>query len=258
MDIRAEAAQYYDLRPPPFDDISFYKDLIPSPDASVLELGCGTGRVLVPLAGFCGYIHGIDKSEAMLAICQRKLMAGGIPSSQASVEQADITDFDLGARFDLITAPFRVFQNLETDVQVEGLFRCVRKHLSSSGTCILNAFRPYGGLDTLRRDWQRDDERLNWDIPIEGGRITRHERRSRMDPDRLILYPEHIYRRWAGSDIQDEAILAIAMRCWYPEDFEAVIINHGFEIINRWGGYSGEPYGEGPELVIQFADQDGP
>jgi hypothetical protein len=74
-----------------------------------------------------------------------------------------------------------------------------------------------------------------------------------MDADRLILYPELIYRRWAGPDIRDEAILEIAMRCWYPEDFEAVIINHGFAIINRWGGYAGEHYGEGPELVIQFA-----
>ena len=67
MDIRVEAAQYYDLQPGP-DDISFYKNLISSKDADVLELGCGTGRVLSRLSGRCRYIHGIDLSEAMLSI----------------------------------------------------------------------------------------------------------------------------------------------------------------------------------------------
>ena len=43
------------------------------------------------------------------------------------------------------------------------------------------------------------------------------------------------------------------MRCYYPDEFEALIVDHGFEIVGRWGGYQGEPYGEGPELVLQFA-----
>ena len=68
--IRAVAAQYYDLNPTIPDDRSFYKALIPSPDASVLELGCGTGRVLPPLVEVCGDVHGIDRSEGMLALCR--------------------------------------------------------------------------------------------------------------------------------------------------------------------------------------------
>ena len=73
MDIRAEAASYYDLNPNTPNDVPFYRAKIPSPAAHVLELGCGTGRVLLPLAESCGYIHGIDLSDAMLAICQTKL-----------------------------------------------------------------------------------------------------------------------------------------------------------------------------------------
>lgn len=44
------------------------------------------------------------------------------------------------------------------------------------------------------------------------------------------------------------------MMCYYPRQFEQLILDHGFKIISRWGGYKGEPYGEGPELVIQFAE----
>ncbi len=70
MDFRLEAAKYYDLQPFP-DDVQFYENLISSNTVDVLELGCGTGRVLSRLANRCRYIHGIDQSETMLAICHQ-------------------------------------------------------------------------------------------------------------------------------------------------------------------------------------------
>ena len=68
-DMRAEAAKYYDVNPTIPDDLAFYRACLPSSDATVLELGCGTGRVLLPLATMCGFVHGIDQSQAMLARC---------------------------------------------------------------------------------------------------------------------------------------------------------------------------------------------
>src|SRR5690349_15180494 len=141
-DIRGEAAKYYDLQDNPTADIAFYERLLPSPAARVLELGCGTGRVLVPLAVHCGFIYGIDASEAMLVHCREKLERAGIGPKRARVTLGDIADFDLGERFDLITAPFRVLQNLETDVHVDGLFRCIRRHLAPGASAVLNAFHP--------------------------------------------------------------------------------------------------------------------
>ena len=73
IDIRTEAVRYYDLNPTMFDDIPFYRDRISSREMSVLELGCGTGRVLVPLVQDCAFIHGVDVSEAMAVICRKKL-----------------------------------------------------------------------------------------------------------------------------------------------------------------------------------------
>ena len=73
-----------------------------------------------------------------------------------------------------------------------------------------------------------------------------------MNAERFILYPEIIYRYYEGEELHDETVLKIAMRCYYPEQFEQRILDHGFQIINRWGGYQGEAYGEGPELILQF------
>jgi SAM-dependent methyltransferase len=252
-DTRAQAAQYYDLNPDIPADVSFYQERIPSHEARVLELGCGTGRVLVPLAARCGYIHGLDLSEAMVAVCRRKLQAAGVMPTKAQVEVQDITNFALHQRFDLIIAPYRVLQNLETDAAVTGLFRGIRQHLTPGGSCILNVFRPHSDPETLRRDWCTEQETLEWEVAIEGGRVTCHDRRPRMDPEKLILYPELIYRRYHGEAMVDEAVLKIAMRCYYSEEFVQLIINQGFRVLQQWGGYKGESYGQGSELVVQFA-----
>ena len=252
IDIREAAAQFYDRNPDMPDDLPFYLQRIPSPSAAILELGCGTGRVTLPLIAHCGYIHGLDLSPAMIDICRQKLALANWPAERVQVEGGDITDFNLGRRFDLIIAPFRVLQNLETDAQVDGLFACLQRHLAPGGTCILNVFRPNCDPPELRQRWQNNDEFLDWEIPLEGGRLACYTRRAGIDVEKLVLYPELIYRLYAGGALQEERLLKICMRCYYPDEFASLIEKHGFEISQCWGGYRGEEYGQGSELVVQF------
>lgn len=254
MDIRLEAAQYYDLQPGP-DDIPFYENLMSSSTTDVLELGCGTGRVLLRLASRCRYIHGIDLSEAMLSMCIRKLQEVGIPREKACVQVGDITDFCLGRTFDLIIAPFRVIQNLEADDQVNGLFDCIDKHLAPNGSCILNVFHPWP-LEKLRHRLMTRGEKLDWEATAGEIQITCHNRTHHIDFEKQVLYPELIYRSYTDGTLERETVLKIIMRFYYPQQFEDLIVAHGFKILNRWGGYAGEPYGGGSELVIEFGHTD--
>jgi SAM-dependent methyltransferase len=150
LDIRAGPARFYDLGPHHPNDVPFYLERLPTPHARVLELGCGTGRVSIPLADRCAFLHGLDLSEAMLQVCRSKLKAAGLGEEKVRVEAADITDFELSDRFDLVIAPFRVMQNLETDEQLAGLFHCIRQHLGEGGRCILNVFHPKRPPETMR------------------------------------------------------------------------------------------------------------
>lgn len=252
VDVRSDAAKFYDINPNFPRDVPFYQTLIPSPLVTVLELGCGTGRVTIPLAPNCRFIRGIDLSPAMIELCRSKLAKANISPNKAVVSEGDITNFDLGQRFDLIIAPFRVLQNLETDAEVRGLFGCIGKHLAPGGTCVLNVFRPFYAPDELRKRWLAPGERLNWELPIEGGKVVCYDRRIQLDEQQLVLYPDLIYRRYEGTTLTEEVVLHLVMRCYYPEAFEKLITDHGFRIANRWGGYKGEAYGEGPELVLQF------
>jgi SAM-dependent methyltransferase len=252
-DIRAEAAQYYDVSPTIPDDIAFYQARLPTSNAAILELGCGTGRVLLPLAAMSSFIHGIDRSQAMLTHCLQKLQAAAIPPTKARVELGDITQFALGRAFALIIAPYRVFQLLETEAQVDGLFRCVRTHLAPGGTCILNVFHPQGGFEGVQQAWESATESYRWEVTVDGVRLRCEERWLHLDPERHILYVELVYRRYIGGAWVEDAVLQIPRRCYAPDEFAQVIREHGFRIVQRWGGYAGERYGEGPELVVQFS-----
>jgi SAM-dependent methyltransferase len=252
IDLRAAAAKYYDYIAQGFNDIPFYQNQVASPEIAILELGCGTGRVLVPLTATCKFIYGIDLSEAMVARCNEKLEKAEIPASKAVAEVGDISKFDLGRTFDLIIAPYRVFQNLETDREIAGLFRCIRKHLASNGSCVLNVFKPFREPERLREEWITATENLYAEYQLEDGILKCYDKRARMDKENLILYPELIFRIYQGDELKEEVILKIVMRCYYPEQFVKLIESYGFRILDKWGGYANEPYGEGPELVLKF------
>ncbi len=253
LDLRIKAARYYDLNPNALADVTFYIDHLPSSNARVLELGCGTGRVSIPLAQSCGFLQGLDLSDAMLQLCREKIAKVELGPDRIVVEHGDITDFDLGSSFDLIIAPFRVIQNLETDAQLEGLFRCIHKHLTPEGRCILNVFHPNRPREELLRTWVTDEEQFAWEVERGGERMTCHDARRRLVEDPLVLYPELIYRRWRADEMVDEVVLPIPMRVFYPDEFLDMIRSAGFPITGKWGGYAGEPYGQGNELVVEFA-----
>jgi hypothetical protein len=128
----------------------------------------------------------------------------------------------------------------------------VRRHLAPNGTCILNAFNPFCGPDELQDKWLVPGERLIWETATTDGRVACFDRRVRIDREELVVYPDLVYRHYRGQVLVQEAVLHLAMRCYYPETFEQLILDHQYEIVNRWGGYRGEQYGKGPELIVQF------
>ena len=256
-DYRLSAVEYYDkFGVPPPVDIEFYRSFV-TKTTRLLELGCGTGRVLVPLAGVAGYVHGLDHSPAMLALCRKKLEAAEIGAGRPVVEVGDITSFDLTGRlpkFDLITAPFRVMQNLETDQQIAGLMRCIKRHLSSDGEAILNTYHPRFAPDKLKAIWDTWDGREPaWTEPEGDGTVSLTENCTRYRDNPLTVFPKLTYRRYDAQGTQvGESVLDFAMRVWYPDELLNMIESHEFAVTKRFGGYEGEPWGEARELVVVF------
>jgi SAM-dependent methyltransferase len=246
-DVRARAAEYYDLANTQTDDVAFYREHAKNA-RSVLELGCGTGRVLVPIAQEVRRIVGVDESPAMLGICRRKLAEADV---SAELVAADATSLDLGERFELVTAPFRVLQNIESNV--DGFLNTIAQHLAADGTAILTAFCPNRPGEELVDLWSSGGEVVEWERNVDGHVVRMSLRRKGVRADPLTLYPEFVYRRYDQDSLLETVTMAVPMRVYFPNDLVDLVEQHGFRVEDRWGGYGSEPYGEGPELVVKLS-----
>lgn len=146
----AAGARFYDAayatREDLGPDVAFYRDLARETGGPVLELGCGTGRAILPVAGDGTECVGLDASEDMLDVLRAKA-----PPANLRVVRARMQDFDLGdERFALIFSAFRAFQHLD---EVEDQLSCLanaRRHLIPGGTLAFDVFNPR--LDKLAVD----------------------------------------------------------------------------------------------------------
>ena len=124
------------------EDIPFYVQEAVRSGGPVLELGCGTGRVTVPIAQAGIDIVGLDNSEGMLerAGCKARDLEPGHGS--IDLQFGDMREFSLGRTFPLIIVPFRGFLSL---LSVEDQVNCltsVKNHLEPDGRLIFNIFVP--------------------------------------------------------------------------------------------------------------------
>ena len=245
--LRKYNAEYYDAFESYKDDISFYESFV-SKNTKVLELGCGTGRVTFPLAKKAKQVVGVDISEEMILKAKNKLKDKSI-----NFILGDITSLKLNDKFNLIIAPFRVFQSLETESERLNLLKTIEEHLDSKGLVILNIFNPYLNKEDMKTKWLQEGEINCGEAILENGDVLKHsEARKHLDVKNQIFYVDLIYRRYRNNKLVDEHINPICMKYYYPDEFKNLISQNGFVIKNCWGGYKGEIYGQGPELVVSF------
>jgi len=110
------------------DAATFFLSLAESCGRRMLDLGCGTGRLAIPLARRGKEVTGIDRSRAMLAYAKDK--AGHLAIRWV---EGDFRNFDLGREFDLIIACGHAFQALLTEADQRTFLRCARRHLADGG-----------------------------------------------------------------------------------------------------------------------------
>ena len=123
-------------------DIGFYVDLCRQA-GEALELGCGTGRILIRAAQAGCVVTGLDHSQNMLARCRAK--ADALPSDtrgRITLVEGDITGFHLSRTFKLAIAPFRPVQHLVTVDEQLSFLQCVREHLDPGGRLVFDVFNP--------------------------------------------------------------------------------------------------------------------
>jgi ubiquinone/menaquinone biosynthesis C-methylase UbiE len=132
----------------------FYLRLAQAAPGPVLDIACGTGRILIPCMQAGVDIDGLDLHAGMLNRLRDKAAALGL---EPRLYQADMASFQLPRRYSLIVIPFNAFVHcLTTDDQIAALVRC-REHLEPGGMLALDTFFPGAALIT-QPDGTRDLE----------------------------------------------------------------------------------------------------
>src|SRR5579863_3269467 len=118
IDSYCVTAKYYDgayAKKQDLVDLPFYLELAEQYGGPILEIACGTGRVLLPIARKRIEIHGVDNSRPMLNTLENGLAREDREvREKVTLHEGDMRDFRLGAEFPLVIIPFRPMQHMHT------------------------------------------------------------------------------------------------------------------------------------------------
>ena len=133
-------ARYYDPENDDvLDDLPLYSELADAANGTILDVGCGTGRVTFHLATEGHTVHGIDRSPEMLARAQRKQAQRSDLRERVILAEADVlTDPFPGTDYELILLPYNTFMHLHAGDEQQTALDRLAKVLAASGQIVLD------------------------------------------------------------------------------------------------------------------------
>jgi SAM-dependent methyltransferase len=224
-------------------DVKFFLSEAVNSGSPVVEIGCGTGRVLIPTARAGVEIAGVDSSPHMLSVCRERLQRESeAVRSRVRLVQGDMRSFEIDGRFTLATIPFRPFQHLLTVDDQLACLATIRRHLVDGGRLILDIFNP--SLDALANGAVGEEFGEEEEFLMPDGRrvVRRHktvarDRHSQVNQFELVYYVTHPDGR------EERLVHAFSMRYLFRFEAEHLLARSGFEIEHVYADYDKRPYG---------------
>jgi SAM-dependent methyltransferase len=230
-------------------DVAFYVRASEGAE-HVLELGCGSGRVLVALAEAGRRVTGLDNEPGMLEAARRRLAA--LPEEAASrvtLVEGDMTRFSLETCFDRIFIPFNGLYALLSRAAVTRCFRAVREHLGADGVLLFDGYAADEFHRTSRPEDFPEDRLDEVARVVHRGELLTVLERSRWDRARQTIEATYVY---AASDGAVRHQASLAHRYVRRAELERALSDAGLSLIAVHGDFEGGPYdpGHGPMVVL--------
>jgi SAM-dependent methyltransferase len=224
-------------------DVEFFIQAALDSGGPVLEVGCGTGRVLIPTARAGVTITGLDLSRYMLDVLHRNL-ADEPEEVQERVKlvEGDMRDFDLGETFSLVTTPFRPFQHLLTVEDQISCLTCIHRHLEPGGFLILDIFNP--SLEAITADNLGEEKGAEPEFTTpDGVKVLRFNKTVARDHFRQVQDVELIYYLTHPDGRQERLVHAFPMRYLFRYEAEHLLARCGYDVIELYADYDKSPFG---------------
>jgi len=232
-------------------DIPFWRNLALQAGGTALELGCGTGRVSLPLARAGVRLIGVDRSAAMLDLARRRIARGRLyrrlQLAQADIRHLPFASARSSSSFALVMAPYGILQSLLRERDLAETLREVRRVLQPDGTF---------GLELVADlpSWEEYHKRVSlkgWRGRRGGTHITLLET-VRQDParGRTMFDQEFVERR--GRRTRRHRF-SLAFRTLSVPQMTRRLERAGFEISALLGDYRGGAWDPRADVWIILA-----
>jgi SAM-dependent methyltransferase len=237
-------------------DAAFYVDCARQAEGRVLELGCGTGRILIPTSAAGCEIVGLDGSANMLLSCRTKLARQSTAvQERARLVQGSMTDFSLNESFALITAPFRSFQHLRRVEEQLSCLHAVHRHLAPGGRFVFDVFHPN---PRYLHDPEYLEEREEFgEVPLRNGgsfrrawRIAAYRRAEQINEIEFIYYLTH------PDGTKERIVEPFPLRYFFRYELEHLLARTGFCVAALYGDFDRSPLRDDSAEMILVAEND--
>jgi len=232
------------------DDLAMYSRLAEQYDGDILDIGCGTGRVLIHLAQEGHTVHGIDNDRAMLDRLDRKLEM--MPHLQENITyyDGDVLTYDLDKKFGLILLTYNAlmhFQEQETQIQ---LLEQLRGWLADDGLLVIdlpNAGDVFASQDSDSLLMERTF------LEPESGHMVMLQSVSYLDRVTQVLHVDWIYDEIDGDGTLKRLIAPHRLRYYFEPEIRLLLQVTGFDVEEIYGSTDEDPFEDGCERMIVFA-----
>ena len=226
------------------NDINFYLQKASNIKGNILEIGCGTGRITIPLMENGANITGIDSSQKMIDRLGIKFVNKKVP---IKIIKQDVRVLALAQKFSLVIFPYRGFQSLLTvEDQVHAL-NSLRNHLKPGGKLIITLFVPDKDLFDQRSDifYHLRDSRYS-----EGNGYRSLHHRTEFDHYNQLLHTQISITEHIDDYLISKRYANFTLRYLYTDEARYLFEYCGFRIEEIAGDYDGNPYDRNSEETI--------
>jgi SAM-dependent methyltransferase len=226
------------------DDVAYYVALAQRLGrGGVLEYGCGSGRITLPIARAGLSIVGIDLSAPMLAELRKRLRSeDSAVRTRVSTRRGDMRSASIDRRFSLVICPFNALLHLYKRRDVERFLERVRRHLTPRGELCFDVSIP--DPEELCRKPDRPHFAPRFRYP--GAGVVRYSERFDYDALQQVLF---VSMEFMPKDGSSSWMTPLAHRQFFPQELEALLHYNGFRIHRVVGDFDGEPTTETSTLV---------
>jgi SAM-dependent methyltransferase len=219
-------------------DVPFYVDLAKQSGGPVLEIACGTGRVLLNIAREGIPTDGIDNSPAMLRILRSKLeREPPHVRDRVGIHEGDMRSFRLNKKYPLVIIPFRPMQHTYTLRDQLDALTTAAAHLQNDGNLAFDVFYPkFAAIETGIGQEILD---LEWPIDLARQRIVRrYFRKDSVDKIRQLFTGTFIFRTYEGNALVLEETDALKLSYYTCPHLRALFLLAGLEVVEEYGSFT--------------------